>query len=231
MTGSDLVALLPWLVLAAGSLVLMLVIAFRRDHPLAAGVALATLGLALLSLPLAASATPRDVTPLFRVDGYALLFTALMVAATAAVILLSYGYNRGRPEYLEEYYLLLLLAVLGASLLAASSHLVSFFLCEELLSVCLDTRIGYLRLLQGTFFGPNERRWKIPDLGLRELGILAALIALVLWLGLYPQPFLDTAAPALEALRQQATGGAASEVMPGDELPTLLGLGREAERP
>ena len=146
MTAPDLVALLPWLVLATGAVVLLLAIAFRRDHRLAAGVALATLGLALLSLPVAASAAPREVTPLFRVDSYALLYTAVLVAATAAVALLSYGYLRGRPETQEEYYVLLLLAALGASLLAASSHLVSFFLALELLSVSLYTLIGYLRV-------------------------------------------------------------------------------------
>lgn len=145
MTSADLVAFLPWLVLAAGALVVMLAIAFRRDHRLAAGLALATLGLALASLPLAATAAPRDVTPLFRVDGYALLYTGILVAATAAVGLLSYGYLRERPETREEYYVLLLLAVLGASLLAASQHLISFFLSLELLSVSLYTLIGYLR--------------------------------------------------------------------------------------
>jgi NADH-quinone oxidoreductase subunit N len=145
MTAPDLVALLPWLVLAAGALALLLAIAFRRNHRLAAGVALATLGLALLSLPVAATAAPRDVTPLFRVDGYALLYTAILVAATAAVAVLSYGYLRGRPDPPEEYYVLLILAALGASLLAASSHLASFFLAVELLSVSLYALIGYLR--------------------------------------------------------------------------------------
>lgn len=146
ITTSDLVALLPWLVLAAGALAVMLGIAFRRDHRLAAGLALATLALALLSLPVAATAAPRDVTPLLRVDGYALLYTAILVAATAAVAALSYGYLRGRPGHQEEYYILLLLAVLGSSLLAASNHLASFFLSLELLAICLYTLIGYLRL-------------------------------------------------------------------------------------
>jgi NADH-quinone oxidoreductase subunit M len=94
-----------------------------------------------------------------------------------------------------------------------------------------------LRLVQRTFFGPNERGWQLPDLGRRELGILAALIALVLWLGLYPQPFLDTAAPALESIQEQAAGTPAAEVLrqqaegtPGGEEP-LLSLSAEGERP
>ena len=145
MPAPDLVALLPWLTLAAGAVALMLAIAFRRDHRLAAGLAVVTLGLALLCLPIAATAAPRDVTPLFRIDGFALLFAGILVAATAAVALLSYGYLHAQRETREEYYLLLLLAALGASLLAASQHLVSFFLCLELLSVSLYSLIGYLR--------------------------------------------------------------------------------------
>jgi NADH-quinone oxidoreductase subunit M len=76
-----------------------------------------------------------------------------------------------------------------------------------------------LRLVQRTFFGPNERGWQLPDLGRRELVIFAALIVLLLWLGLYPQPFLDTAAPALEALREQA--GPAADMLPGAGEPLL----------
>lgn len=146
MTIADLVAFLPWLVLAAGSVAVLMSIAFHRSEPLAAGLGLASLVATLMSLPIAATAAPRDVTPLFRVDGYALLFTGILVAATAVVALLSYGYLRDRPDYHEEYYVLLLIAVLGASLLAASNNLISFFVAEELLSVSLYTLIGYLLL-------------------------------------------------------------------------------------
>ena len=86
-----------------------------------------------------------------------------------------------------------------------------------------------LRLVNRTFFGPNERRWQLPDLGRREMGILAVLIALILWLGLYPRPFLDTAAPALEAMRL-AGGEAAGEALPGGE-ELLVTLPVEGERP
>jgi NADH-quinone oxidoreductase subunit M len=88
-----------------------------------------------------------------------------------------------------------------------------------------------LRLVQRTFFGPNERGWQLPDLGRREMGILAVLIALVLWLGLYPQPFLDTAAPALEAIRQQAESVPAAAVLPGGEEPLLIPPERVARLP
>jgi NADH-quinone oxidoreductase subunit M len=36
----------------------------------------------------------------------------------------------------------------------------------------------------------------IPDLNGRELAILLPLVALILWLGMYPKPVLDRMAPA-----------------------------------
>ncbi|MHB9037166.1 MAG: complex I subunit 4 family protein [Armatimonadota bacterium] len=49
-----------------------------------------------------------------------------------------------------------------------------------------------LRLVQRSMLGPNESKWSLPDLTQREIAILGALAALLLWLGLYPQPIFDT---------------------------------------
>ena len=38
----------------------------------------------------------------------------------------------------------------------------------------------------------------MPDLNARELAILAPLVALILWIGMYPKPVLDRMAPAAE---------------------------------
>ena len=40
----------------------------------------------------------------------------------------------------------------------------------------------------------------IPDLNGRELALLLPLVALILWLGFYPKPFLDRMAPAATAV-------------------------------
>lgn len=45
---------------------------------------------------------------------------------------------------------------------------------------------------------PPEAGW--PDLDRRETAVLTVLALMVLWLGLYPVPFLDAAAPALDML-------------------------------
>lgn len=49
-----------------------------------------------------------------------------------------------------------------------------------------------LRMVQKIFFGTGRETWNIPDLGSREISALAVMAALILWLGLFPRPFLNT---------------------------------------
>jgi NADH-quinone oxidoreductase subunit M len=59
-----------------------------------------------------------------------------------------------------------------------------------------------LWMVQAVFQGPNERGWKIPDLSLRELAMFAAMIAVIVWLGLFPQPVLSTAKQGLDNVQK-----------------------------
>jgi NADH-quinone oxidoreductase subunit M len=61
-----------------------------------------------------------------------------------------------------------------------------------------------LRFIQRTFHGPNTRGWHLPDLTLRDMAIMAVLIASLVWLGLFPQPVLNTADPVLRHLQPPA---------------------------
>lgn len=61
-----------------------------------------------------------------------------------------------------------------------------------------------LAMIQRTFFGPNEHDWKLPDATPREVGIMVAMMLAMLWLGFYPQTFLNTASGALETMQQYA---------------------------
>ncbi len=54
-----------------------------------------------------------------------------------------------------------------------------------------------LAMVQRAFHGSNVHGWKFPDFGVREVAVMAVLGALLLWIGVYPKPFLDTARPAL----------------------------------
>jgi NADH-quinone oxidoreductase subunit N len=149
ITLADLFALLPFIVLAVTTIAIMGAVAVRRSHRLAALLALAGLALTFITLPFVSSAGARQVTPLLIVDGYALFYIGLICAAAFAVVILAYGYLRRsaerRADNPEEFYILLLLATLGASVLVASSHFASFFLGLEILSVSLYVLIAYPR--------------------------------------------------------------------------------------
>ena len=145
MSLSDLAALLPFITLVAASVVVMIVIAFNRNHKLTVLLTLAGFALAASSLSAAAAAAPREVTALLIIDRYALYYMLLILAAGMAVTAFSYAYLERHDGHHEEFYLLVLLASLGCMVLAAATHFASFFLGIEILSVSLYALAGYLR--------------------------------------------------------------------------------------
>ena len=145
MNPADILALLPLLLIAGTSVVVMLGIAFKRNHALAAGLTLVGLTAAFISIYTAAPLAPRQVTSLLRVDRYALFYMGLIIASAAAVAVLSYQYLENHDGHREELYLLLLLATLGCLVLVASSHFVSFLLGLEILSISLYAMVAYLK--------------------------------------------------------------------------------------
>ena len=144
MNAAAFTAFAPFELLGAVAIVVMLLIAIRRDHHLTALSTIVGLLLCCIALPLAAPASPTPVTPLFLVDGTALFYAGLVIGSALFVALLSYAYL-DRPGHgpREEYYLLLLTATLGAALLPASVHFASFFLGLETLSISLLGLIAY----------------------------------------------------------------------------------------
>lgn len=144
MHSDDFIALLPFLVITATSVVVMLLIAVARSHRWTVGLTVGGLAAAFLSLFASLPAAPRQVTPLLLVDQYALFYIGLIIGGAAAVALFSYGYLEKQEERREEFYVLLLVATLGAAVLAASSHFASFFLGLETLSVPLFVLNAYL---------------------------------------------------------------------------------------
>ena len=170
MTRTDLIAISPLIILSAAVVAVMLAIAWRRSHRLAAGLAVLGLGATLASLGWASSAATGRVTPLLVVDDYALFYTGLLCAASLAIAILAYGYFARRPGQQEEFYLLLLLATLGAVVLAGSVHFASLFLGLEIMSVSLYALIAY----------PRGRRRPL-EAGIKYLVLAAASSAFLLF--------------------------------------------------
>jgi NADH-quinone oxidoreductase subunit M len=66
-----------------------------------------------------------------------------------------------------------------------------------------------LIMIQRAFHGPARSDERLEDLNRRELATCLTLMAILLWLGVYPQPVLDTSAAAMKALHTlyAAAGG------------------------
>ena len=59
-----------------------------------------------------------------------------------------------------------------------------------------------LHMFEKVFLGPvtNEENRKMPDLSKREAIVLIPLLIVIIWIGLYPKPFLDLLNPTVENL-------------------------------
>jgi NADH-quinone oxidoreductase subunit M len=66
-----------------------------------------------------------------------------------------------------------------------------------------------LFMIQRAFHGPTVFKEKLEDLNARELVTLMTLASILLWLGVYPQPVLDTAQATIQAVQHvfAAAGG------------------------
>ncbi|KGT91788.1 NADH:ubiquinone oxidoreductase subunit N [Erwinia typographi] len=143
ITPQQLIALLPLLIVGLTVVVVMLSIAWRRNHFVNATLAVIGLNIALFSLYFVGQAGPMDVTPLLRVDGFSMLYTGLVILASLATCTFAYPWLAGYPDNREEFYLLVLIAALGGIVLASANHLASLFIGIELLSLPLFGLVGY----------------------------------------------------------------------------------------
>ena len=143
ITPQHLIALLPLLIVGLTVVVVMLSIAWRRNHFFNATLSVVGLNVALLSLWFVGHAGAMDVTPLMRVDCYAMLYTGLVLLASLATCTFAYPWLEGYSDNKEEFYLLVLIAALGGILLANANHMASLFLGIELISLPLFGLVGY----------------------------------------------------------------------------------------
>jgi hypothetical protein len=71
------------------------------------------------------------------------------------------------------------------------------------LGIVLSAVYG-LRLVHLVYQGPRPAAEPMADLNLREGSVMAAMVVVIIWLGLYPQPVLNTADQALRNLQLRA---------------------------
>lgn len=103
------------------------------------------------------------------IDGFALFFNWIFLAATLVVGLASYKYLEIEGEHHGEYYGLLLLANCGMFFLAAGTDLITLFIGLELMALCFYIMVGFLRGQKRS----NEAALKYLLLGAFSSGFLA----------------------------------------------------------
>ena len=144
MTLVELHEMIPLLILGGAVVPLLLTVSFYRNLKLTVALTVLIFIAAFTSLFFAPKPVRTDGS-LLSMDGYALFYIGLFLAASLVVALLSYGYVRERKDDCQEFYILLILATLGASVLAAANSFIPLFLGLEILSVSLYVLISYLR--------------------------------------------------------------------------------------
>jgi NADH-quinone oxidoreductase subunit N len=137
------------------------------------------------------------------VDGMALLFTFIFTSVAALVCVASYDYLEGQ-EYQAEYYMLVLLATLGMSIMAAANSLATVFVALELASLPSYALVAFLKNNRGSV----EAGLKYFLIGALSSAVFAYGISLV---------YGVTGALSLPSVAEALSGGTS--------LPGLLGVG------
>lgn len=140
---SDLLPLLPMLLVTATSIAVMLLIGIRRSYVGTAATAITGMLLAAVIAAIMLPYTNQQVTPLLIVDQYSLFFTVVITALAMLIAILSFPYLFRLGDAREEYYLLLTIATVGALVMVSSNHFVSIIIGLETLSMALYGMVAY----------------------------------------------------------------------------------------
>lgn len=143
ITSQQLTALLPMLIIGLTVVVVMLFIAWRRNHFVTATLTVIGLNLSLFSLWFTAQNGVMDVTILLRADHFAMFYSGLVILASLATCTFAYRWLAEYQDNREEFYLLVLIATMGGIVLAYANHFAGLFIGVELLSLPLFGLVGY----------------------------------------------------------------------------------------
>ena len=146
-SSSDLLTLLPILVLVLWACVLLLVDVFLPAAQKKLTPLLAALGLAVtLIFALAQAGTQREAFGgMVVVDGFAVFLYALILGSGLVTVALSHDYLKRMGLARGEYYVLMLFSISGMMLMAVAADLIVVFLALELLSIPLYVMAAFAR--------------------------------------------------------------------------------------
>lgn len=146
MTSTDLLSILPIIILVAWGCVLLLVDVFNNKNKWLTPL-LAAIGLCVtLGFSIAQSGDPyTGFNGMVVVDGFTGYLNILFAISGLAGIALAFDYNKRMNLDRGEYYVLLLFSISGMMLMSAAADLIVVFLALELLSIPLYVLAGFAR--------------------------------------------------------------------------------------
>jgi NADH-quinone oxidoreductase subunit N len=146
-----LLALLPEVTLTVAALGVLLVASWRHQGPvasrLAGWLALAALVVTGAALAWLGSQAPESpgLGPMIALDDFRYAGSALVLIVSAGSVLASLGYLEREGLIAPEYYVLMLLAVIGLLFMTSAQDLIVLFLGLETMSVAVYVLAGYNR--------------------------------------------------------------------------------------
>ncbi len=151
VTVSDLVLVVPELIMVGTALVLILIARRIRTSPVGAPIAQVATVVAALAAPVASGwlfsqGTRSGFGGMIALDGYSQFFRILIAAALALVALLSARSLDREKVPPGEYHALLLLAATGMTLAVSAQDLLALYLGLELMTICSYLLVGIATL-------------------------------------------------------------------------------------
>ncbi len=174
----NLYAVMPQIFLVSAATVVLIVglfERFRKGVPYLSLLLLAVSGVVAVSQLGGGAVAFSDVSAMMVMDDFSLVATLVFIAGAILTVLISISYAEARSIDRGEYYALLIYAVSGMSMMAASTDLFTFFLGLEVLSVSLYVLIGF----EQRDAGSNEGALKYFLLGAFASGFILYGMALL----------------------------------------------------
>lgn len=174
----NLYAVMPQIFLVSAATVVLIIglfERFRKGIPYLSLLLLAVAGVVAVNQLGQGPVAFSDPSPMMVMDDFSLVATLVFIAGALLTVLISISYAEARSIDRGEYYALLIYAVSGMSMMAASSDLFSFFLGLEVLSISLYVLIGFEQREAGS----NEGALKYFLLGAFASGFILYGMALL----------------------------------------------------
>jgi NADH-quinone oxidoreductase subunit N len=145
MNPSDLLSILPIIVLVAWACALLIADLFIKRKSLTAGLAALGIVVTLVVTLLIGGETRTGFGGMIAMDGFAVFVSVVLLASGLVAIALSLDYIQRMDIDRGEYFTLMLFSLSGMMLMGTASDLIVVFLALELFSIPLYILAGFAR--------------------------------------------------------------------------------------